>query len=146
MYVARHFFDGITSYNLESMTERKWLRRILFLETVAGMALPAHMTHESHTHNETVITDALERYDRHAPCCCYRRIAHRCSRCAKHTVVTGTHFVVIADTLKRPEKQKTSMHLTVPISKIYNTITCLEQMYSGAGWNAASREIRYVHK
>ncbi len=33
-----HFFDGITSYNLESMTERKWLRRILFLETVAGKA------------------------------------------------------------------------------------------------------------
>ncbi|DBB18396.1 TPA: hypothetical protein ACH3X3_000047 [Trebouxia sp. C0006] len=37
VYVARHFFDGITSYNLESMTERKWLRRILFLETVAGV-------------------------------------------------------------------------------------------------------------
>ena len=41
VYVARHFFDGITSYNLESMTERKWLRRILFLETVAGKALLA---------------------------------------------------------------------------------------------------------
>lgn len=39
VYVARHFFDGITSYNLESMNERKWLRRILFLETVAGKAL-----------------------------------------------------------------------------------------------------------
>ncbi len=39
VYVARHFFDGITSYDLESMTERKWLRRILFLETVAGKAL-----------------------------------------------------------------------------------------------------------
>ncbi len=38
VFVARHFFDGITSYNLESMTERKWLRRILFLETVAGKA------------------------------------------------------------------------------------------------------------
>lgn len=37
VYVARHFFDGITSYNLESMNERKWLRRILFLETVAGV-------------------------------------------------------------------------------------------------------------
>jgi len=41
VYVARHFFDGITSYNLESMNERKWLRRILFLETVAGKALLA---------------------------------------------------------------------------------------------------------
>jgi len=39
VYVARHFFDGITSYNLESMNERKWLRRILFLETVAGKTL-----------------------------------------------------------------------------------------------------------
>lgn len=36
VFCARHFFDGITSYNLESMNERKWLRRILFLETVAG--------------------------------------------------------------------------------------------------------------
>ncbi len=27
-------------------------------------------------------------------------------------MVTDTHFVVIADTLKRPEKQKTSMRLT----------------------------------
>ena len=41
VYVARQFFDRITSYNLESMNERKWLRRILFLETVAG---------ELHTH------------------------------------------------------------------------------------------------
>ena len=38
VFCARHFFDRITSYNLESMTERKWLRRILFLETVAGTA------------------------------------------------------------------------------------------------------------
>ena len=38
VFVARQFFDRITSYNLESMNERKWLRRILFLETVAGAA------------------------------------------------------------------------------------------------------------
>ena len=38
VFCARHFFDRITSYNLESMNERKWLRRILFLETVAGRA------------------------------------------------------------------------------------------------------------
>ena len=36
VFCARHFFDRITSYNLENMNERKWLRRILFLETVAG--------------------------------------------------------------------------------------------------------------
>lgn len=36
VFVARSFFDRITGYNLENMTEKKWLRRILFLETVAG--------------------------------------------------------------------------------------------------------------
>ena len=36
MYVARNTFDRLTSYNLENMDERKWLRRFLFLETVAG--------------------------------------------------------------------------------------------------------------
>ena len=37
VYVARSIFDRATTYNLESMNECKWLRRILFLETVAGM-------------------------------------------------------------------------------------------------------------
>ena len=36
VYVARQFFDRVTGYNLENMDERKWLRRFLFLETVAG--------------------------------------------------------------------------------------------------------------
>lgn len=36
VYVARKTFDRLTSYNLEAMNERKWLRRILFLETIAG--------------------------------------------------------------------------------------------------------------
>lgn len=36
VYVARTTFDRFTSYNLEDMNERKWLRRFLFLETVAG--------------------------------------------------------------------------------------------------------------
>ena len=36
VYVARKTFDRFTSYNLENMDERKWLRRFLFLETVAG--------------------------------------------------------------------------------------------------------------
>lgn len=36
VYAARQTFDRLTSYNLEDMNERKWLRRFLFLETVAG--------------------------------------------------------------------------------------------------------------
>ena len=36
VYVARKSFDRLTSYNLEDMNERKWLRRFLFLETIAG--------------------------------------------------------------------------------------------------------------
>ena len=37
VYVMRHVFDGMTSYsNLEAMSAKKWLRRIIFLETVAG--------------------------------------------------------------------------------------------------------------
>ena len=45
VFCARHFFDRITSYNLESMNERKWLRRILFLETVAGTACVPQACH-----------------------------------------------------------------------------------------------------
>ena len=37
VWLARAFFDRITGYDLENMNEKKWLRRILFLETVAGM-------------------------------------------------------------------------------------------------------------
>ena len=36
VFIARSFFDRITSYDLHSMNEKKWLRRIIFLETVAG--------------------------------------------------------------------------------------------------------------
>lgn len=36
VWMARAFFDRITGYDLENMNEKKWLRRILFLETVAG--------------------------------------------------------------------------------------------------------------
>ena len=36
VYMARTIFDRFTSYNLEDMNERKWLRRFIFLETVAG--------------------------------------------------------------------------------------------------------------
>lgn len=36
VYIARNTFDRFTSYNLEDMNERKWLRRFLFLETIAG--------------------------------------------------------------------------------------------------------------
>ena len=36
MYLARKTFDRFTSYNLEDMNEQKWLRRFLFLETIAG--------------------------------------------------------------------------------------------------------------
>ena len=36
VFLARIVFDRITSYNLDSMNEQKWLRRFLFLETVAG--------------------------------------------------------------------------------------------------------------
>ena len=36
VYLARNTFDRLTTYNLESMNERKWLRRFLFLETIAG--------------------------------------------------------------------------------------------------------------
>ena len=57
VFLARNFFDRITSYNLESMTERKWLRRILFLETVAGKAYTAptrcihlHAAYVQHKH------------------------------------------------------------------------------------------------
>ena len=45
VFCARQFFDRITSYNLESMNERKWLRRILFLETVAGTACVLQACH-----------------------------------------------------------------------------------------------------
>lgn len=38
VYVMRHVFDGMTSYsNLEAMSAKKWLRRIIFLETIAGV-------------------------------------------------------------------------------------------------------------
>lgn len=37
VFIARSFFDRITSYDLHSMNEKKWLRRIIFLETVAGV-------------------------------------------------------------------------------------------------------------
>ena len=40
VYVARKSFDTATSYKLEDMNERKWLRRFLFLETIAGEAAP----------------------------------------------------------------------------------------------------------
>lgn len=36
VFVMRTVFDRATSYNLEGMSEKKWLRRILFLETIAG--------------------------------------------------------------------------------------------------------------
>ena len=36
VYLARKTFDRFTSYNLEDMNEQKWLRRFLFLETIAG--------------------------------------------------------------------------------------------------------------
>ena len=36
VFVMRTVFDRVTSYNLEGMSEKKWLRRILFLETIAG--------------------------------------------------------------------------------------------------------------
>ena len=39
VFIARHCFDAATSYKLDSMSEKKWLRRIIFLETVAGGSL-----------------------------------------------------------------------------------------------------------
>ena len=36
VFIARSFFDRITSYDLHSMNEKKWLRRIIFLETTTG--------------------------------------------------------------------------------------------------------------
>ena len=34
---ARGTYDGVTGYGHNKMTEAKWLQRILFLETVAGI-------------------------------------------------------------------------------------------------------------
>lgn len=36
VFMSRTMFDRFTSYNLEDMNESKWLRRFLFLETIAG--------------------------------------------------------------------------------------------------------------
>lgn len=36
VYLSRTMFDRFTSYNPEDMNERKWLRRFIFLETIAG--------------------------------------------------------------------------------------------------------------
>ncbi|KAL3152979.1 hypothetical protein ABBQ38_012008 [Trebouxia sp. C0009 RCD-2024] len=37
VYLSRTMFDRFTSYNPEDMNERKWLRRFIFLETIAGV-------------------------------------------------------------------------------------------------------------
>jgi threonyl-tRNA synthetase len=34
--MVRAVFDRVTGYNTETMTEAQWLRRMIFLETVAG--------------------------------------------------------------------------------------------------------------
>lgn len=33
---VRFCFDKLTGYNYDKMTEKQWLRRILFLEAIAG--------------------------------------------------------------------------------------------------------------
>lgn len=35
--VVRHSYDFLTRYNENTMTEKKWVSRCLFLETVAGV-------------------------------------------------------------------------------------------------------------
>ena len=38
---VRFCFDKVTGYSEDKMTEKQWLRRILFLEAIAGI-LTAH--------------------------------------------------------------------------------------------------------
>ena len=40
----RWSFDTVTRYNEDKMTEKQWLRRILFLEAIAGEHSAAHMS------------------------------------------------------------------------------------------------------
>lgn len=37
VWVARYGFDVVSRYNPDKMNERKWMNRIIFLETVAGV-------------------------------------------------------------------------------------------------------------